>query len=245
MYRSTHYCLGSGAHFALGSFVDLAGNDEYNVRPDSLERWGAIGRDGSIATFIDAAGNDRYDVKVTTAGHCDLNSIAVFWERTGDDTYALVAGANVTEPRVLCFGSSVPYPPFNTLPRRDAFGRGRFSIRAGAMPTLLNWKPPTTRSGCGSGDPASGPWAGISSTPTTTPRPMRIESNRGLLRHRSVGFGSGGPGQLEERDRSRIGSGLRHHTSPAPAVPGNSPALERCPLTGRSAARQTGQYRRS
>jgi hypothetical protein len=124
-YRCTHYCLGSGAHFALGSFVDLQGDDRYNDRPDALERWGGIGRDGSIAIFIDAAGNDRYGCKITTGGHCDLNSWAVFWDRAGNDTYTLIPGAEANNPRVACFGSSVPYTTFNTF-RDDMSSVGVF-----------------------------------------------------------------------------------------------------------------------
>lgn len=113
VYRCTHYCLGSGAHFAIGSFVDLAGNDRYNDRPDAVERWGAIGRDGSVAICIDGGGNDVWGN--LTGGHSDLNSIAVFWDRQGDDVYKRIQPFDPAQLGNRPFGSAAPYPPMRNF----------------------------------------------------------------------------------------------------------------------------------
>lgn len=109
-YRCTHYCVGSGAHFGLGSFVDLAGNDRYNDRPDAVERWGGIARDGSIAVAYDGGGNDVWGH--LTGGHADLNSIAVFWDREGDDAYSLRSKVDPNAQGNKPYGSATTYAPF-------------------------------------------------------------------------------------------------------------------------------------
>jgi hypothetical protein len=113
VYRCTHYSMGSGAHFAVGSFVDLQGNDRYNDRPDALERWAAIGRDGAIAVCVDAAGDDVWGN--LTGGHADLNSVALFWEVSGNDVYKRM---QLFDPQAVGnrpFGSAVPYPPMRNF----------------------------------------------------------------------------------------------------------------------------------
>lgn len=112
-YRCTHYSLGSGAHFALGSFVDLAGDDRYNDRPDAVERWGALGRDGSIATCFDGGGNDVWGN--LTGGHSDLNSLSVFWDRDGNDIYKRMQPFDPQSFGNRPFGSAVPYTPFRNF----------------------------------------------------------------------------------------------------------------------------------
>ncbi|MCW5940933.1 MAG: hypothetical protein KIS66_01790 [Fimbriimonadaceae bacterium] len=113
VYRCTHYCLGSGAHFAIGSFVDLSGDDRYNDRPDAVERWGAIGRDGSVAICIDGDGDDVWGN--LTGGHADLDSIAVFWDRRGDDAYKRMQPFDPAQMGNRPFGSAAPYPPMRNF----------------------------------------------------------------------------------------------------------------------------------
>ncbi len=112
-YRCTHYSMGSGAHFAVGSFVDLAGDDKYNDRLDAVERWAAIGRDGSMAVCIDADGDDIWGN--LTGGHSDLNSYALFWDRNGNDTYKRMQPFDPAALGNRPFGSAVPYPQFHNF----------------------------------------------------------------------------------------------------------------------------------
>jgi hypothetical protein len=117
-YRCTHYSIGSAAHFAVGSFVDLAGDDKYNDRPDAVERWAAIGRDGSMAVCIDADGDDVWGN--LTGGHSDLNSYALFWDKHGNDNYKRM---QPFDPAVLGnrpFGSAATYPQFHNFRDRLA-----------------------------------------------------------------------------------------------------------------------------
>ncbi len=112
-YRATHYCMGSGAHFAVGSFVDLKGNDRYNDRPDAVERWGGLGRDGSIAVCIDGEGDDVWGN--LTGGHSDLNSYSLFWDRSGNDVYKRMQPFDPAMVGNRPFGSSSPYPPMRNF----------------------------------------------------------------------------------------------------------------------------------
>lgn len=107
-YRATHYCFGSGAHFAVGSFVDLAGNDHYNDRPDAVERWGGLGRDGSIAVCIDGGGHDVWGN--LTGGHSDLNSYSLFWDVSGNDVYKRMQPFDPAQDGNRPFGSASVYP---------------------------------------------------------------------------------------------------------------------------------------
>ncbi|MCD4655978.1 MAG: hypothetical protein K8S87_00390, partial [Planctomycetes bacterium] len=87
-YRCIWYSLGSAPHFALGSCVDLKGNDKYNVGNENSKcQFQGNARDGSIAFFIDGEGDDEYFLRNRCAGVGDLNSIAVFWDRCGNDIY--------------------------------------------------------------------------------------------------------------------------------------------------------------
>ena len=51
-YRGVYYAQGAAAHFALGTLVDQAGNDQYNDRSALGQVLGA-GRDGSIGALLD------------------------------------------------------------------------------------------------------------------------------------------------------------------------------------------------
>ncbi|MEO5928989.1 MAG: hypothetical protein ABIR47_03565 [Candidatus Kapaibacterium sp.] len=117
-YRSGKYSIGSAAHFAIGCKVDLAGNDSYSIGYDSAKnQYNGHARDGSIGISIDGGGNDRYFLKSNCAGSADLNSIALFWDRGGDDEYNIYypkstdTGWSDTPP----LGTATLYPPFNTF----------------------------------------------------------------------------------------------------------------------------------
>ncbi len=116
-YLCTAYSLGGSAHFAIGSFVDLEGDDRYNDYPGALERWGGIARDGSLAVCYDGAGNDVWSN--LTGGHSDLNSIALFWDRAGDDSYPRIQPFDPNQQGNRPFGFSVVYSPFRNF--RDRF----------------------------------------------------------------------------------------------------------------------------
>lgn len=116
-YRCTNYSLGGSAHFAIGSFVDLQGDDSYNDYPGAIERWAGIARDGSIAVCYDGDGNDVWSN--LTGGHADLNSVALFWDRRGNDRYPRVQPFDPANLGNRPFGSAVIYTPFRNF--RDRF----------------------------------------------------------------------------------------------------------------------------
>jgi hypothetical protein len=87
-YRCWQYSLGSAPHMAIGCMVDLTGDDRYNSDyGDSSTQYHACARDGCIAVFIDGEGNDHYFQKNRSASEAELCSLALFWDRTGDDIY--------------------------------------------------------------------------------------------------------------------------------------------------------------
>jgi hypothetical protein len=92
-YENGKYSLGAGAHFAIGCQVDLAGDDAYNQGVTTAKnQFQGHARDGSIGVSIDGDGNDRYQFRSHCAGSGDLNSVALFWDRRGDDLYEVVLG---------------------------------------------------------------------------------------------------------------------------------------------------------
>lgn len=149
-YRSMHYAMGSGAHFALGSFADLSGDDRYNAESkDGMEHWGAIGRDGSIGVFMEGSGNDVYGMRRTNAAFADLNSVALFYEREGDDRYVVhptqtEAGDDSWKP----FASVKPYSPLRTfrdeLPSvslfLDTYGKDTYEFAGGDAGDGREWR---------------------------------------------------------------------------------------------------------
>lgn len=82
-------------------------------RPDAVERWGGLGRDGSVAVCIDADGNDVWGN--LTGGHSDLNSISLFWDRRGDDIYKRIQPFDPAMIGNRPFGSASPYPPMRNF----------------------------------------------------------------------------------------------------------------------------------
>ncbi len=99
-YRNGKYSMGAAAHFGVGIFVDLAGDDRYNTSRERMvnpfndrEQWIAQNqyaghaRDGSLGIFVDGGGNDEHVLRANCAGNADLNSIALFWSRSGNDRY--------------------------------------------------------------------------------------------------------------------------------------------------------------
>jgi len=99
-YRQGKYSQGAAAHFGVGVFVDLQGDDRYNTSRErmtdsfrNVEQWVAENqyaghaRDGGLAICIDAHGDDVHTLRANSAGNADLNSIALFWDRAGDDQY--------------------------------------------------------------------------------------------------------------------------------------------------------------
>jgi len=85
LYEMTQYGQGSGIHLAVGGLVDVAGNDTY-VMHSGLGQGGSHDYAGSI--LHDRAGNDHY-LGMTSCNGCGLtNSVGLFLDRSGDDTYA-------------------------------------------------------------------------------------------------------------------------------------------------------------
>jgi hypothetical protein len=113
-YTNDQYSLGSAPHFAIGCCVDFAGNDKYNIGNENLAcQTQGVSRDGSIGVFIDGAGDDQYLHTNRCAGSGDLNSIALFWDRMGNDVYTCDRGAPYNADR--SYGDATYYEPFRTF----------------------------------------------------------------------------------------------------------------------------------
>ncbi len=109
-YESIWYSLGSAPHFAVGSAVDRQGNDTYNVGNEGTRcQYQGCARDGSFGVFIDGAGDDSYLFKNRCAGGGDLNSIALFWDISGNDSYAF--NPDSPYPDEPAMGSAAFYEP--------------------------------------------------------------------------------------------------------------------------------------
>jgi hypothetical protein len=126
-YRNGKYSSGAGAHFAIGCQVDLSGDDRYNVGNDATKnQYQGHARDGSVGVSIDGDGNDAYKLTTLCGGASDLTSIAVLWDRRGDDVYEIAwtapekaDGWTDTPP----LGGSSLYPRSNEFRDDvDAFG---------------------------------------------------------------------------------------------------------------------------
>jgi len=88
-YRYRQYSCGSAPHMAMGCVVDLKGDDKYNELGKDVAYYQhhSCARDGSFAVFIDGSGNDEYFHHNRCGGSAEINSIALFWDRLGDDIY--------------------------------------------------------------------------------------------------------------------------------------------------------------
>lgn len=114
VYENGKYSLGAGAHYAIGVQVDLAGNDRYNVGIETTKnQFQGHARDGSIGVSIDGDGNDHYRLKNMCAGCADLCSIALFWDRRGDDVYEATMEKDLGDSGP--FGTGTMYPPARTF----------------------------------------------------------------------------------------------------------------------------------
>lgn len=134
-YENGKYSLGAAAHFAVGSFVDLTGDDTYNAGVGTaVNQFHGHARDGSIGIALDGDGDDAYFFRSHCGGSADLDSVAVFWDRRGDDRYDVAPkdlgppdGWNETPP----MGSATWYPPYRSF-RDDVPTVGVFLDTGGA-----------------------------------------------------------------------------------------------------------------
>ena len=114
IYENGKYSLGAGAHYAVGVQVDLAGDDRYNLAVMTTKnQFQGHARDGSIGISIDGDGDDHYHLKNMCGGCADLASIAIFWDRRGDDEYEAVIAPDMGDAGP--FGSATTYPPSRTF----------------------------------------------------------------------------------------------------------------------------------
>lgn len=114
VYENGKYSLGAGAHYAVGVQVDLAGDDRYNVGVATTKnQFQGHARDASIGISIDGDGNDRYQLKNMCGGSADLCSVALFWDRRGDDVYEAVMEKDLGDTGP--FGSATTYPAMRTF----------------------------------------------------------------------------------------------------------------------------------
>ena len=73
----------------------------------------ACARDASVGVFIDGSGSDEYFHRNRCAGAGDLNSIALFWDRAGDDAYLCDRRSSYAKDR--SYGASATYDRFRTV----------------------------------------------------------------------------------------------------------------------------------
>lgn len=85
LYEMTQYGQGSGIHLAIGGLTDVAGNDTY-VMHSGLGQSGS--HDFAASVLMDRGGNDHYMGMTSCNGTGLTNSVGLFFERSGDDTYA-------------------------------------------------------------------------------------------------------------------------------------------------------------
>ncbi len=110
VYENGKYSLGAAAHYSIGVQVDLAGDDRYNVGiATTKNQFQGHARDGSVGISIDGDGNDHYVLKNMCGGSADLCSVALFWDRRGEDVYEATMEKDLGEPGP--FGSASMYPP--------------------------------------------------------------------------------------------------------------------------------------
>ncbi len=83
-YSAAHYGLGAGIHLALGALYDRGGDDQYRSRYGVV---GGTGHDLSVGILVDAGGDDGYIVS-DGWGVSLTNSVGLFIDRLGNDTYA-------------------------------------------------------------------------------------------------------------------------------------------------------------
>lgn len=148
VYRAGQYSQASAPHFACGILQDDAGEDRYVI---SIRQSMAHGRDWSIAWLEDSAGNDWYQGARTTLGCSHVNSISVFWDKLGDDTYIMKGpGLGDSEPEpngsvrdwLLTLGLFIDgagHDGYYLLPGDESYeGSNTFSgeISADMLPTL-------------------------------------------------------------------------------------------------------------
>ncbi|MFH1144186.1 MAG: HEAT repeat domain-containing protein [Candidatus Eisenbacteria bacterium] len=84
LYRATQYAQGAGVHLAIGSLWDRGGDDQYVSRLGVTQ---GTAHDLSAGWLLDESGNDSYLVS-DGQGMSITNSVAVFVDGQGDDTYA-------------------------------------------------------------------------------------------------------------------------------------------------------------
>jgi hypothetical protein len=148
VYRAGQYSQASAPHFACGVLQDDAGDDRYII---SIRQSMAHGRDWSLAWLEDSAGNDWYQGARTTLGVSHVNSISVFWDKLGDDTYIMKGpGLGDSEPEpngslrdwLLTLGLFIDgagHDGYYLLPGDESYeGSNTFSgeITADKLPTL-------------------------------------------------------------------------------------------------------------
>lgn len=118
-YRNGKYSSGAAAHFAIGLQVDLKGDDRYNVgNTVAVNQFHGHARDGAIGVAIDGEGNDRYFFKSHCGGSADLASLALFWDRRGDDVYEAdptPTGEQKGWSDTLPFGTTTFYEPMRNI----------------------------------------------------------------------------------------------------------------------------------
>lgn len=131
VYENGKYSAGAAAHFAIGVLVDVAGDDRHNQGVTTTKnQFQGHARDGSIGVFVDGGGNDRYLLKNLCAGGADLASVALFWDRAGDDVYETQLD-EVSRWARPAFGAASWYDPMRSF-RDDLASWGVFLDTGGS-----------------------------------------------------------------------------------------------------------------
>ena len=99
-YKSIYFTQGSAAHFAIGVLWDVTGDDRHELFAQKGAALG-FGWDCTVSLLYDSTGNDYYTADRISLGCAEVNSIAMFIELEGNDTYEFTGklGLGATDAR--------------------------------------------------------------------------------------------------------------------------------------------------
>lgn len=105
-YLGSRYNVGYAAHQAIGGFIDTGGDDTYMTSGPAFcgSAW-----DQSISLFYDHLGDDSYSSKGFSLAASAHNSIASFWDISGNDEFSSPSTAGCVSSNQYHGGYSLSY----------------------------------------------------------------------------------------------------------------------------------------